>query len=217
MVRSLDPGCAWSAEMEFKALHGRREGFISASPTQQMVLCSDLTGSGLKASPRLKALCGLVNDHYLLPVLRQRLDVYACEMSVIENHLLLAAMKAPHLEPTLEAFRSTGKYIRTNLAAIRNALTDYARLHHGRTQPMRSTPWNDLETVKQLTSPGNREERSSAFAGRADDTAEEEELLRVADLADKVAEAGSYCIIGNSKEVKNNSRLFSSIDELLIP
>lgn len=217
MVRSLDPGCAWSAEMEFKALHGRREGFISASPTQQMVLCADLTGSGLKASPRLKALCGLVNDHYLLPVLRQRLDVYACEMSVIENHLLLAAMKAPYLEATLEVFRGTGKYMRENLAAIKTALTDYARLHHGRTQPMRSTPWNDLATVKQLTSPGNREGRSSAFAGRADDTAEEEELLRVADMADKVAEAGSYCIIGNSKEVKNNSRLFSLIDELLIP
>lgn len=217
MVRSLDPGCAWPSGKVFKALHGRREGFISASPTQQIVLCSDLTGSSLKASPRLKALCGLVNDHYLLPVLRQRLDVYACEMSVIENHLLLAAMKAPHLDATLEVFRGTGKYMRANLAAIKTTLTDYARLHHGRTQPKRSTPWNDLATVKQLTSPGNREEWSSAFAGRADDTAKEEELLRVADLADKVAETGSYCIIGNSREVKNNSRLFSSIDELLIP
>ncbi|GJM74179.1 hypothetical protein HMSSN036_63950 [Paenibacillus macerans] len=69
-------------------------------------------------------------------------------------------------------------------------------------------------TLKRLFGDGARP--AAAFATETESQMTDEEMFLFADLADKVAEMGSYCIIGNSIEVKNNKHLFSSINELLI-
>ncbi|AFS77856.1 putative peptidase [Gottschalkia acidurici 9a] len=192
----------------------KNEGFISTIKTNYIALGFNYSELGFKYSSKYKILCNIITHNYLFSSLRNKYNVYASELSIIENNLIFFSMKDPNFATTFEVFRNTGKYITTNINTILKDFNLYKYNYIIKAKDPIITCENDLATIKLLY-PNLFKDRSKILS-ELEDNITKEDIFIFCDMVEKAVTENYYCIFGNEEIIKENEELFSSINYLPI-
>lgn len=101
------------------------EALIIESGVQHNLLAGDLSAVGLEAfDGGLDALCGLVSDSFLIPMLRDAYGVYTPENYATEDYFALYAYRDPNIAETFQVYDRLPELI-ADMALDQDALDGY--------------------------------------------------------------------------------------------
>ena len=100
------------ADLSGIQLPSDREAVMVDSTVQFNMLYAPLEKLNIQEDGRLKPVCALLNDLYLIPELRQKLGVYSILCNAGEQGLFLQTYRDPGLADSFQVFEGAGDFLR---------------------------------------------------------------------------------------------------------
>ena len=207
-LASLDARDTQRAEYDFP-VPAAREALIIDSGVQFNLLVCDLESLGLEAyDGSLDAVCKLVSDTFLVPMLRDRYGVYTPWNGINENYFMIYTFRDPNIAETFKVLHQLPELVAgleldqdTLDGYIMSAYSDYA------------TPLGELTgaataavDVLQGLDPARRLDYMRQLKRLTPDT-----LRAKADLYAKLNEAGAWMTAGAASAINANADLFDAV------
>ncbi len=192
----------------------KNEGFITSLNTNYMAFGFNYKNLGFEPSTRYEILCTMITHDYLFPILRNKYNVYGCELSILENNLIFLSLQDPNLMDTFETFKDTGAYIKNNINNLLKKFESYKYNYLAKLTHQNITPENDMATLK-IVYPKTFKEKSE-IVQELENPIRKKDIIIFHDLVKSVTDQNCYCVIGKEKSIKEKDNLFSFIDYLPI-
>ena len=191
----------------------KNEAFQTAGQVQYVCRAGNFREKGLPYTGALRVLKVMMGYDYLWTNIRVKGGAYGCMSGYSRNgDAYFVTYRDPHLKRSIEVFEKTSAYLRSYDADERT-ITQFIIGAIG-----------DLDTPKTPSAKGTYA-LSAYLCGLSmeDIQKDRNELLsvsvetirRMADYVDAFLRDDCICVVGSSEKIKQDSRLFDSIDQLI--
>lgn len=188
------------------------EGFILPGNVQYIAKGYNINELGYKYNGKMAVLAKILTTEYLMNEVREKGGAYGSSIVINKNgNVLFTSYRDPNLSNTLKTFDKAAEFLR-NFKADEKQMTSYIL--------------GLVNSYDQLLDPMSRgimSETAYIAGEKAEDTKKlQEEMLSTtasdiaafADMIEAIVKKNIYCVIGNEQVLKENSTLFSSIENL---
>ena len=191
----------------------KNEGFRTSGQVQYVAVAGNFRRAGFEYTGALRILRTVLNYDYLWMNLRVRGGAYGCMGAFRRTgECYLVSYRDPHLKRTLEVYEKLPEYLR-HFHADEREMTKYI-----------------IGTVSELDVPLNASAKGAAalnawFTGMTEEDfqrerdqildAEEEDIRKLADLAEAVLKQHNICVVGSEKAVEDAADVFKITETLI--
>lgn len=191
----------------------KNEGFQTSSKVQYVAMAGNFIDAGERYHGALQILKVIMGYEYLWQNIRVKGGAYGCMSSF--NKLgegYFVSYRDPHLKNTLDIYRGVADYLREFSVSDRDMTKFIIGTISSMDQPM--TPATKGERsmnlyMNHVTEEMIRQERVEVLH------ATQQDIRNLADIVEKVIEAGQICVIGNEDKIEHEKEVFIQVKALL--